>query len=177
MIASLINILLLAAQAEKPVSLPKLADYPVKEVFTGQAKQPILTSVVQRAFRSRIRNGVSKGEGVWNGSWDNPTLTAKPNFAGHYFVIRWGCGSNCLMMAIVDAETGKVFNPPLNIGELGLQMDLMSKQEIDFEPTSSLMILRNACKAGRSECGIYYFNWETDRFRLVKRILVDLTRQ
>ena len=29
-----------------------------------------------------------------------------PNFAGHYFVVNWGCGSGCLMLVIVDAMTG-----------------------------------------------------------------------
>jgi len=119
------------------------------------------------------------GEGVWNGSWRNPIKASGPNFAGHYFVIRWGCGSDCLMMAIIDAKTGKVYSPPLSGAgtELYVPMDTLGDREIDFEPQSSRMILRNACKVARSECGVYYFNWKDDRFTLVKRTLVDLTRE
>jgi hypothetical protein len=81
------------------------------------------------------------------------------------------------MMAVVDAQTGKVHGPPLSgVGtELYVPMDPLSDVEIDFRPQSSLMVLRNACKDARRECGIYYFNWASDRFMLVKRTLIDLT--
>ena len=73
---------------------PKFEDYPVIEVFRGTPAAPILATAEQRMYRTRIRNGVAAGAG--------------PNFAGHYFVISWGCGSNCAMMAMVDARTGEV---------------------------------------------------------------------
>ena len=50
------------------------------------------------------------------------------------------------------------------------------EEEIDFQPNSSLMVLRNACKAAWKECGVYYFNWKNGHFALVKRALVDLTK-
>jgi hypothetical protein len=90
-------------------------------------------------------------------------------------VIRWGCGSNCLMMAIVDAKTGRIYNSPLSGAgsELYVSMDILGDREIDFEPQSSLMILRNACKVARRECGVYYFNWRENAWTLVRRQLVD----
>ena len=116
---------------------------------------------------------------MWSGSWKNPIKTSGPNFAGHYFVIRWGCGSNCLMMAVVDAKTGKVYDPPLSgTGtELYVNMDMLGDREIDFKPESSLMVLRNACRIARSECGVYYFNWQNNKFTLLKRVLMDLTKE
>jgi hypothetical protein len=33
----------------------------------------------------------------------------KPNFAGHYIIISWGCGLPCQENLIVDAITGKYF--------------------------------------------------------------------
>jgi hypothetical protein len=82
------------------------------------------------------------------------------------------------MMAIVDAKTGKVYPPPLSgVGtELYVPMDPMDDREIEFRLSSSLMVLRNACKDARKACGVYYFNWENDHFALVKRVLVDLTK-
>lgn len=53
--------------------------------------------------------------------------------------------------------------------ELYVSMDMLGDGEIDFGPRSSLMVLRNACKDGRSECGAYYFNWQNNQFTLVKR--------
>jgi hypothetical protein len=80
------------AKAPQP---PRFEDYPVTEVFKGTPAPPILATPVQREFRTRIRSGVSTCEGVWYGSWRDPNKKPGPNFSGHYFVIRWGCGSQC----------------------------------------------------------------------------------
>ncbi len=158
---------------------PSFEDYAVAETFQGVPAPPVLVTAEQRRYQTRIRNGVMKGEGVWYGSWKNPIETRGPNFAGHYFVIRWGCGSDCLMMAIVDAKTGHVYAPPLRGAgtELYVNMDLLGDREIDFHPQSSLMVLRNVCRDARNECGVYSFNWQNDRFVLVKRVLMDLTKK
>jgi hypothetical protein len=157
---------------------PRLEDYPVTEIYKGAPATPILVTSEQRQYRTRIRNGVMSGEGVWSGSWKDPIKTNGPNFAGHYFVIRWGCGSNCLMMAVVDAKSGKVYAPPLSGAgtELYVNMDMLGDREIDFKPQSSLMVLRNACRIARSECGVYSFNWQNNKFTLLKRVLLDLTK-
>jgi hypothetical protein len=55
-------------------------------------------------------------------------------------------------------------------------MDLLGDVEIDFQHDSRLMVLRNACKEARRECGVYYFNWQNDHFALIRRTLVDLTK-
>jgi len=158
---------------------PRFEDYPVTDIFNGAPATPILATSEQRRYRTRIRNGVIDGEGVWSGSWRNPIKTNGPNFAGHYFVIRWGCGSDCLMMAVVDAKTGKIYDPPLSGAgtELYVNMDILGDREIDFKPHSSLMVLRNSCRIARSECGVYYFNWQNNEFTLLKRVLIDLTKE
>ncbi len=113
-------------------------------------------------FRTRIRNGVAAG--------------SKPNFAGHYFVIEWGCGSQCVMMATIDAKTGKVYEPPLSAkGSLWLPLDNLSNMETDLRIDSSLLVLRNACRdfKDRKTCGTYFFNWKDNRFDLLKFVMVD----
>lgn len=84
------------------------------EIFRGTPAAPILVTVDQRLFRTRIREGVAKGTGVLRDGKEQPG----PNFAGHYIVVRWPCGSPCGMMAIVDAETGKFYSPPISEGFL-----------------------------------------------------------
>lgn len=83
------------------------------------------------------------------------------------------------MMAIVDAKTGIIYNPPLRGAgtDLYVSMDMLSPAQIDFQRDSSLMVLRNGCKFARSECGVYYFNWRNNRFALVRRVLIDLTKE
>ena len=38
-------------------------------------------------------------------------LNQSENFAGHYIVTYWGCGTMCQMVAILDVLTGDVFFP------------------------------------------------------------------
>jgi hypothetical protein len=167
---------MLAQSSGRPI--PRFEDYPATDRFTGKPAPPILATPEEREYRTRIRDGVSTGKGVWNGSWKDPKRTTGPNFAGHYIVIRWGCGSDCLMMAIVDAETGRVYAPPMSEPgtELYVPMDIMSDWEIDFRRDSTLLVLRNACRQARTQCGVYYFNWKDNRFILKRRKLVDLTK-
>src|SRR5580698_9896389 len=128
---------------------PRFEDYPVKQFFTGTPAPPILATPEQRMYRTRIRNGVLRGEGVVADTETSRRLTVpQTNFAGKYVVIIWGCGSQCGMMATVDAETGKTYDPPLSgVGsELYVPLDMLSDMHIGFRRDSSLMVLRNACR-------------------------------
>jgi hypothetical protein len=160
------------AEPDSSVS-PHFEDYRVAEVFEGTPIAPILATPEQRRYRTRIRNGVVKETG-FAGTWQHPIKSPGPNFAGHYFVTEWGCGSQCVMMAIADAKTGIVYGPPLSEkGSLWVPLDNLSEMEIDFRRDASLLVLRNACRNFRKECGIYYFNWKDNRFTLVKFVRVD----
>ena len=155
------------AQAQES---PRFEDYRVSERFSGQPAKPILVTREQRLYRTRITQGALRGDRIV-ADGKSGRLIEKPgaNFAGHYVVIQWGCGSQCVMMAIVDLKTGNVYPPPLSGGsELNLPLDNLSDMETDFRPDSSLMVLRNACRNFRGECGTYYFNWSHDRFALLK---------
>ena len=52
------------AQQASTHNTPRFEDYPVTETFTGTPAAPILDTSEQRMFRTRIRNGALKGEGV-----------------------------------------------------------------------------------------------------------------
>ncbi len=39
----------------------------------------------------------------------------KPNFGGKYIVVEWGCGTECVTGAIIDAPTGRVTFLPFNV--------------------------------------------------------------
>jgi hypothetical protein len=156
--------------------IPRFDDHTVTEEFTGTPADPILNTPEKRRYRARIRQGVSNGQDVWSGNWKNPAIAPGPNFAGHYFIIRWGCGSECVTMAIVDARTGIVYEPPLAAkGSLFLPLDSLSHMEVDFRINSSLIVLRDACRdfRDRRTCGLYYFDWQDNRFRLLKFVRVD----
>lgn len=133
---------------------PTFAGYPAEGKFSGRPAAAIITSGDVRYFRGQIRQGLAA----------NPV----PNFAGHYRAIIWGCGSQCVMMAIVDLRTGVVHAPPLApAGSLAVQLDVTSPMKVEFRPESRLMILRNGCIdfARRETCAPYRFVWNGARFQ------------
>ena len=87
------------AQAQELTS-PRFEDYPVSERFRGTPAPVNLRSARGASmFRTKLREGAQKG----------------PNFAGHYTVITWGCGSDCRSVAIFDARTGRVYFAPFTV--------------------------------------------------------------
>jgi hypothetical protein len=72
---------------------PRFLDYPASDIFSGKPVPPKLVRPADRLFRSQIRDGAAKG----------------PNFAGHYSIVKWGCGSQCVSFAVVDAKNGEVY--------------------------------------------------------------------
>src|SRR5262245_41667594 len=92
-------------------------NYRTDEAFRSAPAAQKITNPIHRNYRTRIRVGVEKGWGVFHGD-----VEAKgPNFAGHMIVVRWGCGTGCAAMVLVDARTGDIYNPPLSIGRMGEQ--------------------------------------------------------
>jgi hypothetical protein len=88
---------LVAAGFPRQHRLPRFEDYPVREVYHGRpAPVDLSSSPDARRFRTVLREGARRG----------------PNFAGHYTVVEWGCGSNCHVYGIVDARTGRVWITP-----------------------------------------------------------------
>lgn len=93
-------------------------DYKNSEKFVGNPAGVDFSSRPEaRKFYSVITNGAKFG----------------PNFAGHYTVVSWGCGTNCQGTAIVDANTGR-------INEYGL----LSTNGLDFRRDSNLLIVNPA---------------------------------
>lgn len=76
---------------------PNPGDYPATATFQGEPAKPVIRSKLANLYRTKIRDGSKRG----------------PNFAGHYTVVSWGCGMDAYMFVVVDAKTGKVYEPPV----------------------------------------------------------------
>ena len=74
---------------------PRLDQYPAKVEQIRHPAKVILDSHLARRYRTMLRRGAAKG----------------PNFAGHYAVVVWGCGTSCAQFAVVDLRSGKVTFP------------------------------------------------------------------
>ena len=159
--------------------LPTFEDYPVKEVFRGVPHPPILITPEQHHYRARIREGVEKGWGVWtNGKWGKEQNRPGPNFAGHYVVIVWGCGAPCLMMAVCDADSGAVYNPPLSATD-GLSLPLLvfpnsvgRDADLEYRRDSQLMIIKATPHWDRPNAQSYsfYFLLQDKQWKLLRRV-------
>jgi hypothetical protein len=113
---------------------------------------------------------VAKGIGVLRDGKEQPG----PNFAGHYIVVTWACGSPCEMMAIVDAATGRVYNPPISedFRLPRLPFTIPEKPDsfipwpadVEFRQNSNLMIVKANPDPSKGRTNYaHYFLWEYNR--------------
>lgn len=75
---------------------PNFGAYPVAAPRTSHPpKLDLRSNPIARTYKTVLRRQIARG----------------PNFAGHYRIAAWGCGSSCTMFAIVNLDTGKVITP------------------------------------------------------------------
>jgi hypothetical protein len=91
MLAACVLALSIAAAANESFPFDK---YPA-EVFHGKPTVPHLETARARDFSTVILKGAKRG----------------PNFAGHYAIVSWGCGTSCGSYVIVDSRSGRVYEP------------------------------------------------------------------
>jgi hypothetical protein len=138
---------------------PRFEDLPVTESLSQPTAPLKLTNRSERMFRTQLTNAAKE----------------PPNFAGHYRITYWGCGSNCAAGAMIDLQTGDVFPAPLAKSngrgwERWIECAACFEGANDeFHLDSRLMIVR--CGLNYSErlqkniTDTYYFLWEENRFR------------
>lgn len=141
--------------AQQPKARPDFKAFAVEKVFTGAPSAPKL-SRNRWTFRTMIREGAK----------------SKVEFAGHYTVPRWGCGSGCSTFVIVDSITGAVFNG-FNVADLpSAWIEKHGEQEqMEFRPNSRLIKI-NGC-INEQNCGFYdYVMIEGKGLRLLRKELL-----
>jgi len=94
---------------------PTFDDYPVDTVtLTQHAPIDFDSHPKASTFRDALKYGIKEG----------------PNFAQHYTIVTFGCGTTCQAFAIVDAYTGAVYFP-----------DFVSSVGVKFRLNSNLLIV------------------------------------
>lgn len=125
--------------------LPRFEDFPVSEKFEDQpALANFSTNQDMLRFVTRITEGAQKG----------------PNFAGHYTVISWGCGTECQSGVIVDAKTGAIYSS--FVTELGSEFRIDSNLFI----VNSLKTIEEVYGDFEIPEWVYtaYYKWESNQF-------------
>jgi hypothetical protein len=139
-------------------------DFPAVTIFGGTPAPPQLRTAGQRLFRARIREAAQEG----------------PNFAGHYTIAEWGCGTSCDSVAVVDARTGTVFGGPF--GQLpkallyygrALKYDRDANgnyvhDALSYKLNSRLLIARGC--PNDADCGIHFYEWNGFEFKTLRTL-------
>lgn len=141
-------------------SAPRFADYLAAPGRPGRPTAPVLASRRARSFRTTIHNQAADG----------------PNFAGHYTVVVWGCGSSCTSAAIVDAATGRVMFPDAINDISGVHVAAVEPpgrpeaayNSLRFQLDSRLLVVVGAPNEDERRDGVAYFVWTGFRLRLLR---------
>lgn len=146
------------SRSDVPADAPGFEQFAVKTIYRGAPARPdVHTASRSRLFRTMIRLGAKRG----------------PNFAGHYTLVMWGCGSGCLAVCVVDAVTGKVFHPENlstidneNVDWEGLEGP--DGRLIRFRLDSRLIVVPGGINEDPQLRGISYFVWERQSLRRIR---------
>ena len=96
------------------------------------------------------------------------------NFAGHYIVAGWGCGTGCISGAVIDARNGKVYGPqPLYALASGTNPDGNYVNEpVASRKNSRLLIITGSPGVKDNEkekpSGKYFYEWLGNDLKLIK---------
>lgn len=138
--------------------IPRFEDYPVKTIYRGK-NAPLVLDKDARTFKTRLRNAA----------------TGRPNFAGHYIVTMWGCGTGCDVGAIIDARTGRVYWFPFPVGhdyEAGGEFN-----PVAFRLSSRLIIFSGFRVDTDEEAGARFYKFDNGRFKLLRFIKREASSQ
>jgi hypothetical protein len=105
-----------------------------------------------------------------------------PNFAGHYTIVIWSCGSPCSNVAILDAETGERYDIPF-VGELGWGSceggPDADGELLSYRIDSSLLIVTGRLEIpdpqshmlSKGPCRRHYYQWDGHRLSLIRAVI------
>jgi hypothetical protein len=138
--------------AWREARLPQFEDFPVSAAYKGpHAPVDLDSNPEAQTYRTRLREGAKK----------------PPNFAGHYVMVEWGCGTECTVYMMVDVKNGRVFDAPQALmgGEFRLNSSLFmassdtnaafyASRFFHWNNGSFNLIYQRGCKTvdGQQEC-------------------------
>lgn len=131
---------------------PSFQDYGERNIFTGKPVAVNLASHPQaRHFRTMLRLEAAKGA----------------DFAGHYKIAKWGCGTACIQFAIVDSRNGSVFFPPKIPTVTWSANNQDNLVGLDYRVNSRLLVLHGTPVEDARD-GVFYYVWEHDALKLLR---------
>ena len=138
----------------KADQLPKFSQFPARKYNRGPTGRVDLSDPHAYSYRTRLREGAQQGA----------------NFAGHYRVVTWGCGTDCETGAIIDAFTGHVvFLPSVNSYQMEHEMD-PDYNSIVFRLDSRLIVFAGQLN-DQGEKATFFMDFDGKTFRQVYQVI------
>jgi len=134
---------LLSGTALAQSNVPRFKDFPAGEIYKGPTASLVLTRADQ-SFKTRLRSAAK---------------SQKPNFAGHYILTTWGCGAECVMGAVIDAQTGRVYWWNFSICCWGTNVD-EKFNPIEFRPDSRLIVFSGLRNEKDGDDGAHFYRFD-----------------
>ncbi len=132
-------------------TIPKFRDFP-SELSGPTAHAAVdLSTPGAHTFRTRLRQAAQQS----------------PNFAGHYVLTSWGCGSTCVIGAAVDLVTGKVVFLPASICCWGAVDSAF--EPVEFRRNSKLVVMSGQLNE-EGPMGAHFFVFDGGAFTHIKTI-------
>lgn len=120
-ISYLFSVLILFFGLAVAGATPNFGDYPVRDVSDKRVEFiDVKSHPKAKHFKTRLSKAIGKSA----------------NFAGHFVVLTWGCGSFCQVVAMVDVNSGRVHFSPFSTS-LGAEFRLDSTLFVD-SPKSAI---------------------------------------
>ena len=138
---------------------PRFSDFPVHEAYREKPAPAQPASAFDHRFRTVIRKGAEHG----------------PNFAGHYTVVIWGCGTSCAQFVIVDALSGRVYDPPFRSVVGGDANGSLRNWGLHFQLDSALFIAQGCPE--EKDCATRYYKWNGESLVLLRAGPVERFRE
>jgi hypothetical protein len=153
-------------QSDVPADAPRFTDYPANVHAGPHADPDVQGDPRSKRYRTQLRNWARE----------------RPNFAGHYILATWGCGTGCTEIAVIDAVSGRVFHPAgattnsIEDVDADVLVDVNPGDRradfgaLQYRADSRLLVLTGKPDGRPENRGISYFIWQDERMKRIRFI-------
>ena len=134
----------------KTVQAFKFEQFPANVAVTSAIAKPILTTKLAKQYKTAITLAMAE----------------PANFAGHYRVVTWGCGTDCRGFAILNKLTGVAYTLPGVEYVAGIMGN--EEERLDFKSDSRLFVISGLVNDETE--GKFYYLWERERLKLLAKM-------
>jgi len=159
------------ALSDAPKNAPAFDRYAVPVARVKHAPRVRLNSKLARLYRTQFRDAAKLG------------AKTGANFAGHYRLASWGCGTGCLSWGVVDLKTGRVAFDKSMFTLQNAHIDFSREKEdgdyasvrrafyefgvLLYRPDSSLLMTLGQPNEDEERDGMAFYHWTGKSFRKI----------